>query len=163
MNEATKVPEVGAPFDLQPADLGGCGKPAIIGCLVILVLLAIGLVVFLAKARNMLDWALVQYESAVVTNLAQEVTEEDRQRLERAFESARAAIRENQMDPSALQRLQRFMSSPPRGDRPIGTEKVRELSEVLEALARSGVEAPEAGPVTTPVAAVTSSAHHAGV
>ncbi len=163
MNDEAQAPEVMVPFDPQPADLSGCGKPAVIGCLAILVLLAIGLVFFLANVRDMLDWALVQYESAVVTNISEEVTVEDRQRLERAFESARAAVRENRMEPSALQRLQRFMSSPPRPGQPVGSEKVRELSEVLESLARPGAQLPEMEPVVTPVAAVTASVHHAGV
>ena len=163
MNDEAQAPEVMVPFDPQPADLSGCGKPAVIGCLAILVLLAIGLVFFLANVRDMLDWALVQYERAVVTNISEEVTVEERLRLERAFESARAAVRENRMEPSALQRLQRFMSSPPRPDQPVGPEKVRELSEVLESLASPGVELPEIEPVVTPVAAVTASVHHAGV
>ena len=163
MNDEAQAPEVMAPFDPQPADLSGCGKPAVIGCLAIVVLLAIGLVIFLANVRDMLDWALVQYENAVVTNISEEVTVEDRQRLERAFASARAAIRDNRMEPSALQRLQRFMSSPPRPDQPVGPETVRELSEVLESLARPGAERPETEPVVAPVATVTASVHHAGV
>lgn len=163
MNGEAQTPEVVSPFEPEPADLGGCGKPVVIGCLAILVLLAVGFVIFLAKARGMLDWALLQYQTAVVTNLSEEVTVEERQRLESAFENARAAIRENRMEPSALQRLQRFMSSPPRPNQPIAPDTVRELSEVLESLARSPEQLPDAEPVATPVPGATASAFHAVV
>ncbi|MCP4202989.1 MAG: hypothetical protein GY769_13785 [bacterium] len=163
MNDEAQTPEVRTPFEPEPADLGGCGKPVVIGCLAVLVLLAIGFVVFLAKARNMLDWALLQYQTAVVANLAEEVTVEERERLVSAFEDARAAIRENRMEPSALQKLQRFMSSPPKPDQPITPDTVRELSEVLESLAGAPVEFPEASPLGAPEPGTTASAHHAVV
>ena len=134
-----QAPEISEPFEPQPADLGGCGKPAVFGCLVILGLLAIGLVVFLVKAKDMLDWALLRYQDVVVENLSEEVSAAERQRLELAFEGAREAIRDNRMDPAALQELQRFMSSPP-GRSQMGVETVRELTAVLEALAGSSAE-----------------------
>lgn len=162
MSDEGQPVETNAPFEPQPSDLGGCGKPAVVGCLVLLVLAGIGLIVFLVKARSMLDWALVQYQQVVVENLAEEVGEPERERLDAAFEAARDAIRENRMNPAALQNLQRFMSSPPQPNQPIGPETVRDLTEALEAVAEPGGEAgPEPGPATEP--SRTAVLQHAGV
>ena len=163
VNYEVEMPESRAPFSPQPADLGGCGKPAVIGCLAVLVVLAVGLVVFVIKARDMLDWALLRYQEAIAANLSEEVTEEERRRLERAFEGARSAIRDNRMDPSALQKLQRFMSSPPQSDQRIGPETVRELTEVLESIARARSKLPEAEPELPRSAGIFAMAGHVGV
>lgn len=163
MNEDGQADAVNTPFEPQPAQLSGCGKPAVIGCLAVLVILAVGLVIFLAKARNMLDWALVQYQGVVVESLAPEVTQPERQRLEEAFDAARAAIRENRMDPGALQNLQRFMSSPPRPNQPIDSEAVRKLTEALEAVAKSPVEPPGSKPATAPASGSIAAMHHVRV
>lgn len=135
--------EDSSPFEPQAADLGGCGKPAVIGCLALLVLLAVGFAMFMFKVRDILGWALVKYQDAVVANLSEEVTDEDKQRLVIAFESARGAIRANRFDPEALQRLQRFMASPPKAGRPIEPEAVRELTEVLEAVGKPATDEPD--------------------
>ena len=65
----------------------------------------------------------------------------------RPLKPPRAAIRENRMDPGALQNLQRFMSSPPRPNQPIDSEAVRKLTEALEAVAKSPAESPRPKPV----------------
>lgn len=163
MHDDLQAGEVKTPFEPQPSDLSGCGKPAVIGCLALLVIVAIGLVVFVVKARNMLDWALVKYEEVVVENLAPEVTQPERERLQSAFESARNAIRQNRMDPSALQSLQRFMSSPPRADQKIGSDAVRELTEALEAVARARVELPSPKPAGASASGLTAVVVDAGV
>lgn len=152
MESAHQTPEESVPFEPQAADLGGCGKPAVIGCLVVLVLLAIGFAVFLFKVADMLDWALAQYETRIVTNLSSDVALEDKERLESAFASARVAIREKRFDPEALQELQRFMASPPDLSEPVGPDEVRDLIEVLEMVGKSapgfseGVEPADPGP-----------------
>lgn len=135
--------ESNEPFEPQAADLGGCGKPAVFGCLALLGLLAIGLFVVMFKARDMLGWALAEYEESIVEALSEEVTAEERERLAVAFARARAAIDENRIDPAAMQKLQRFMTSPPDVNQPIDAETVRELIEVLEQVGKPAVGPPE--------------------
>lgn len=143
MESDLPTPETSEPFEPKAADLGGCGKPAVFGCLAVLVLVAVALLIFMLKVRGMLEWALTKYEDAIVVNLSEEVTADDRQRLVAAFDGARAAIRENRIDPHALQELQRFMASPPDTRDSIGPETVRELTDVLEAIAKPAVGLPD--------------------
>lgn len=143
MEHDFEADQAAQPFQPQAADLGGCGKPAVFGCLTVLVLLAVGFMVFMLKVRDMLDWALVKYEDAIVVALSDEVTADERERLVRAFDSARAAIRENRIDPSSMQRLQRFMASPPDASKSIGPETVRDLTEVLELISKPAVGLPD--------------------
>lgn len=143
MERDLEVDQAAQPFQPQAADLGGCGKPAVFGCLTVLVLLAAGFLVFMLKVRDMLDWALVKYEDAIVVALSDDVTEEERERLVHAFAEARAAIRENRIDPSSMQKLQRFMASPPDASKSIGPESVRDLTEVLELIGKPAVGPPD--------------------
>lgn len=135
--------EAASPFEPQPADLGGCGKPAVVGCLLVLVLVAIGFMFFLFKVRDVLHWALAEYEQKVFVSLADDVTDDDRARLEKAFDSALAAIEENRINPESLQGLQRFMASPPKSNEPVDHETVRSLIEVLEAVGGVPSSVPE--------------------
>ncbi len=143
MESDFQAPDSTEPFEPKAADLGGCGKPAVFGCLTVLVLLAVALGIFMFKVRGMLEWTLTKYEDAIVVNLSEEVSADDRQRLIAAFEAARTAIRENRIDPHAIQRLQRFMASPPDSRERIGLETVRELTEVLETIGKPAVGLPD--------------------
>lgn len=125
-------PPVARPFDKQPADLGGCGKPAVVGCLIVLILVAVGFVYFLSRAMDLLSWGLVQYQKDVIESVAEDVPADEVARLERAFEAARAAIESREIKPEALQRLQRFMASPRKKGEKVGVETVRELTTILE-------------------------------
>ena len=143
MDSDFQVAEAPTPFEPQAADLGGCGRPAVFGCLMALVLVAAGAIVFMLKVRDMLDWALTKYEDAIVVNLSDQVTAAERERLVRAFAAARAAIRDNRIDPDAMQRLQRFMVAPPSAGGPLGPATVRELTEVLEGIGKPAIGPPD--------------------
>ena len=143
--DSADAADVNIPFEPQPADLGGCGKPAVVGCLVLLVIVGVALLLFFVKIRSVLEFGLSQYQTNVVQNLSEEVTADERLRLDAAFESALAAIRENRMRPEALQGLRRFMASPPSLEQPLGPDDVRELTEVLEALESSPAGKPSPG------------------
>jgi hypothetical protein len=123
------------PFKSEPAQLRGCGKPAVIGCLVLLLVVAAGLLILMWKARDLLEFAIVQYREAVIESLPEDMSSAERERLDRAFEAAISAIVSGDLDPAGLQRLQRSLASPPsRGDK-LSRAEVLELIQALEAVA----------------------------
>ena len=123
------------PFRSEPAQLKGCGKPAVIGCLVLLLVVAAGLLILMWKARDLLEYAIVQYREAVVESLPEDLSLEERERLDRAFDAAILAITSGELDPAGLQRLQRSLASPPRRGETLSRAAVLELIEALEAVA----------------------------
>ena len=123
------------PFRSEPAQLAGCGKPAVIGCLVLLVLVGLGLGVLVWKARDLLGFAIGEYQAAVMAALPEDLRESERQRLERAFDRALAAIEGGDMNPAGLQKLQRALASPPRPGEVLEREEVIDLIEALETIA----------------------------
>jgi hypothetical protein len=138
------APQPFAPAPTQP-QAGGCSKPLLVGCGVVFLLLGVAAIVFLLQARSLLVWMLGEVRQQVVTNLPADVTAADRDRFERAFAAAVAALEANRADPVGLQRLQ--------GDllrivqRPAGKltrEDLLSLTESLEAV--GGVAAPEEAP-----------------
>lgn len=95
------------PFAAEPAPTpGGCGKPLLIGCGVLAILLGIGAVLFVVKAKSLLAYALDKLQAEVVRNLPEDVDDADRARLETAFDATMAKIKSGQIDAEALQNLQ---------------------------------------------------------
>ena len=125
---------LGEPFRSEPAQLRGCGKPAVIGCLIVLLLVAAGLLLLMWKARDLLEYAIVQYQDAVIQSLPEDLSSEERHRLDRAFEAALAAIASEDLDPAGLQRLQRSLATPPRQGETLSREAVLDLIRSLEAV-----------------------------
>lgn len=97
-------PQPFSPPSTRPAV--GCSRYALIGCGLLTLLLGIGAVVFLIKARDLFDWAMTNFEAQVIESLPEDVTEEERRRLSRAFAAASDAVQEGRADASALQQLQ---------------------------------------------------------
>lgn len=126
------------PFSAEAAQLSGCGKPAVVGCLVLLVLVGVGLGVLAWKARDLLVFAVGEYRTAVFEALPEDVSLEERERLGAAFDAAIAAVESGDLDPAALQGLQGALASPPRPGEALDREEVLELIRALEAVA--GVE-----------------------
>ncbi|MDH3255377.1 MAG: hypothetical protein OEM62_10325 [Acidobacteriota bacterium] len=138
MNQQDDIPAP-EPFHTEPVQFSGCGKPAVIGCLVLLLVVALGLVALMWKARDLLEFAVEEYRGVVIQSLPPDLSENERQRLNQAFEGALAAIRAGNLDPGGLQRLQRVLASPPRPGDTLDRESVLELTEALEQLA--GIDA----------------------
>jgi hypothetical protein len=135
MSLESETPLFSEPFAAEPAQLSGCGKPAIIGCLVVLIVFAAGLFLLMWKAQDLLQFAIEEYRDAVVESLPDEITLEERQRLDAAFDGAIKAIEAGDLDPAGLQGLQRALASPPRLGETLSRETVLDLTLALEAIA----------------------------
>ncbi len=149
-------PPPAAPFDptARPKS-GGCPKPLIIGCLVVFVLGGVALLGFFYYASKnmgkMMTYSLQQSEGAVLAKLASDVTPEERQRLEAAFEAARqrlAASKSAEEIAQASQTVNSKMLELVWKKTPITRQEVQELTKVLEDLA-----GPPAGSTAPPGAA----------
>ncbi len=141
------------PFEgepVGPATFSGCGKPAVIGCTAVLILLALGLLVIVWKAGDLVRWSLGQYRETVIEHLPDDVTAADRERLEAAFDAALEALTSGRADPAGLQDLQRAMSATGRRIQNLSRDDVLELTRALERVAGGGEPAPEAAPELEP-------------
>jgi len=91
----------------QPAKASGCGRPALIGCGILVVLLGIAGIVLIAKAKDLLGWTMRQLQAQVVAQLPDDVTADERARLDRGFKAALEKIGAGEVQPPALAALQR--------------------------------------------------------
>jgi hypothetical protein len=140
MDEHPTSGPVAEPFQSEPVQLSGCGKPAVIGCLIVLLIVVAALLALMWRARDLLGWALVEYRDAIVESLPEDLSTEEYQRLEQAFDTAMAAIESGDLDPEALQRLQRVLAVPPKPGVKLKREEVLELIGALEAVGGAGQE-----------------------
>ncbi len=152
------------PFSETPAEApGGCGRPLLIGCAVIVVLLGLLLLGVLWKARDLMPalfrWSLDQFEQQVAGSLPDDLSDAERQRLAEAFDAAAAAVDDGTADGAALQRLQGVLLGVARAGK-LSRDRVFGLIEALEAVAGERAPpaevdppAPEPLPETIPLAA----------
>jgi hypothetical protein len=143
MSEPTPPPA--EPFAVAPVEprAGGCSKPVLIGCGVAFLLLGIGALIFLMKARDLLVWSLDKTRAGVLSNLGEDVTPADRQRFDAAYAAATTRIRDGKMDPAALQKLQgELMHAIENPREKVTREKFIGLIEALEKV--GGIEPPPA-------------------
>jgi hypothetical protein len=130
-----------------PRRAGGCGKPAVIGCLVLLVLAGLGLVGMIWYAstnfEKLMRFSLRQSEGQILAQLPDDVTAEERRRLEEAFDAAVRAAETRRPDEIAApsQEVQYKLLELVRKGPDLTREDVRELTALLEKM--GGVERPE--------------------
>jgi hypothetical protein len=128
---------------------GGCGRPLLIGCGILVVLLGIAAALFVIKAKDLFGWAMARFEEEVVQMLPDDLTAEERERLDKAFDAALEAWDANQADPVALQRLQEELwQTISRSTGKLSREDVNTLTRALEEVA--GIEGPEESEETRP-------------
>jgi hypothetical protein len=114
----------------------GCSRPALIGCGLLILLLGIGAVVFLLKAKDLFDWTMTQFEEQVLASLAEDVSDEERARLSKAFAAASEAVKESRADASALQQLQQELRELALQEgQELSRDDVSRLTTVLERVA----------------------------
>ena len=133
------------PFGAAPAEprVGGCGKPALIGCGIVFLLLGVGGITLVLNAKSLLAWFLSQAKPTILANAGADVTADDRARFERAFEAALAKVRQGKIDPVGLQAVQGQLSKVL--EKPgVSHETFLALTEAFEKL--GGVVAPQAVP-----------------
>ncbi len=128
----------------------GCGRPLLIGCGVLILLIGIAAVVIVNKAGDLFDWAMTRFEETIVQRLPDDVTEADRERLHDAFRSAVDAVQSEQADPEALQHaqllLQRALTKEPGK---LTRDDVLEIIEALEAV--GGTDTPLESEAAEPI------------
>ncbi len=149
-NPAGQGAEQPRPFSEGPQDPpGGCSRPLLIGCALIVVLLGLLLLGFLWKAEDLVPalfrWSLDQVEQQVSSSLPADLSDAERQRLADAFDAAATAFEDGSADAAGLQRLQGKLLDVARAGR-LTREQVLDLTEALEAAA--GERAP---PVPEPL------------
>lgn len=140
--EAAPEPTSGdaAPFSSEPLQPGGkgCSRVALIGCAVVLVLVAIVALTFLVKADDFAEWAFRQIEPDLVSRLSEDVGEEERAELAAAFEEFRGALSSGAIDPAAARALQAELMElvrKPKGE--IDADDVESLTAALRRAAES--------------------------
>jgi hypothetical protein len=128
-----------APFNpaatQEPSEGSGCGKPALIGCGLLLVLVVAGMVAITLEMPALLRWSFRLAEAGLTPRLPADATAAERQRLRLAFQ---AAGRINVGDQAALARLQlaqKKVLALSGSTGPLTRQQLRELTEALEAAA----------------------------
>jgi hypothetical protein len=123
---------------------GGCQKPVLIGCGLLALLLGIAAVVFVVKAKDVLAYAMNQLRAQVVAHLPEDAGETERQRLDVAFDATLARIRAGELDPAALQELQKKLSTAASAasTRRLTREELDGLIAALDKYNQGGAKAP---------------------
>ena len=124
-----------APDPIDPASFSGCGRPLVIGCLGLVVVLGLLSLAFLWKAEEVFSWALGGFEERIEERLPEDLGEAERARLSAAFDGARRAFEEGAIDPEAVQPLQRTLLRLTRDQATLTLEEVEELTSALEGIA----------------------------
>ncbi|MEO8195171.1 MAG: hypothetical protein ABI689_00460 [Thermoanaerobaculia bacterium] len=123
---------------------GGCQKPVLIGCGLLSLLLGIAAVVFVVKAKDVLAYAMNQLRVEIVAHLPEDAGATERQRLEVAFDAALARIRGGELDPAALQELQKKLTvaASASSARRLTREELDGLVAALDKFNQGGAKAP---------------------
>lgn len=140
-----------APAPRRAAD--GCGKAALIGCGALLLLLGIGGVVLVLKAREFLRWGFERVRDQVVAGLPDDVPADERQRFARAFAAAVEQATFDGADPADLVALQDVLRELGGKSGNLTREELRELTEHLErvaGIAEDDEDQEEAGEAVAP-------------
>lgn len=128
----------GRPFEAAPRPSPkGCGRPLLVGCGALAVLVGIAAIVFVLKAKDLLTWTMEKLEDQVVAALPEDVTAEERSRLARGFDAAIAKIRAGEIEPPSLTALQRQLQQA--AEKAPSKQLTREdVLDLLSALERVG-------------------------
>jgi len=112
MTESYPDLRVQQPFHSDPSmpTTGGCGKPALIGCGVLILLFGVASIFLMVKARDMFAWIVTRMEVEVVRVLPDGTDAVQKERLSRAFRAARDSILDGELDPLELQDLQQQLA-----------------------------------------------------
>ena len=126
----------------QPRKAGGSGKrPLLIGCGAILVLLGIAAIVLMAKRAELVGWMFQKLEAQILAKLPPDVTKDERQRLDDAFDAAAEVMGSGTPDPAKAEQLNAVLLDLAQAGRPITREDVLKLTRALEEVA--GKKSPE--------------------
>jgi hypothetical protein len=115
---------------------GSSGKrPLLIGCGALLVLLGIAAVILVAKRGELVGWMFEKLEAQILAKLPEDVTPEERQRLDQAFDSAAQALGSGAVDPARSEQLNAVLLDLAQGGRQLTREDILKLTTALEEVA----------------------------
>lgn len=128
----------------QPGAGGGPSRtrPLLIGCGAVLILLGIAAVVLVIKMPDLVQWVFHRLEQQVLAQLPPDLTPEERERLDRAFDAAAEAIGQNKADPNKAQALNAQLLEFGRPGRRTTREDALKLLKALEETAGIQPSAP---------------------
>ena len=135
------------PFEPGPAGLSGCGKPAVLGCLILVVLFGVGLLLLMSQSPKLLRWTMEQTRSRVMEALPADVEQGERERLDAAFDAAIEALAAGRVDPGSLAKLQQVAGALPQPGETLSRAEILEMTRLLEEIA--GLE-PDSEPAAPP-------------
>jgi hypothetical protein len=108
-------------------------RRTLIGCGALIVLLGVGSVVFLVKAKDLFGWMMGELEAQVEESLPANITDAERQELALAFDAVVEAVKEDRANPMALQDLQKMLrESLGSGPTRLSRAEVRSLIAALD-------------------------------
>ncbi|NHZ73742.1 MAG: hypothetical protein GWP16_04660, partial [Nitrospirae bacterium] len=98
-----------------------------------ILLLGVGSVVFLVKAKDLFGWMMGELEAQVMESLPANISEAETLELSAAFDAVVEAVREDRASPLALQELQSMLrESLEGGPKRLSREEVQDLIEALD-------------------------------
>lgn len=132
------------PFSPEGPQSKWFGGPrwALLGCGALILLLGIGSVVFLLKAKDLFGWMMNELEAQVMESLPANITEPEIEELTAAFDAVVEAVQEDRANVVELQELQRMLrESLGSGPKRFSREEVQSLIEALDRVSgRNGGE-----------------------
>lgn len=135
-------PNPPSPFDPgrlagQPRPAGGPSRtrPLLIGCGAVFVLLGIATVILIAKLPELSGWVFQQLEQKVMAKLPPDVTPEERERLDVAFNDAARAVGQGKTNPDKVQELNTMLMEMGQPGRILSHDDIVRLMHDLEEVA----------------------------
>jgi hypothetical protein len=107
-------------------------RPLLIGCGAVFILLGIATVILITKLPELSGWVFQQLEQKVMAKLPPDVTPEERQRLDVAFDDAARAVGEGKTDPNKVQELNTMLMEMGQPGRTLSHDDILKLTHDLE-------------------------------
>ena len=141
---------------------GGCAKPAVFGCGCLMLGAVVLLILMIAMSGRIVEWILDTTEETIFAALPEEVTEQDRERLESSFDRFRRGVADGSLNTRGLTQLQvELTNAYSRAQR--GLLEQVDVERLLEAfdtvLGAASPEPPPAPPSEIPIAALKGGDH----
>jgi hypothetical protein len=154
--EPQSPPPPASPFNPAPRPIpqsgGGCSKPVVVGCIVIVLAGAIavlgGIYYVGTHAVALFQWSLQQMENNLLVQLPKDVTPEEKANLHQAFADVRQAIQDGKVPPERLQPLQFKIIEITRKGSSVTRQDIVDFTHSLQEVAGKPVGAPP--PAATP-------------